>query len=581
MSSTESTSSASSSQIVGGEAELAEEKSNAASSFVEEAKSIQALLREYQERNEALKTDLTGFVHREIDEHAQLLHLRAAVDQAELAGLQNSEYVQFAAQRAKGLQSIEKRKGNRGGNAALEGVVREELPHDDQEKSGTASVLEKPDWELRLANSSSPWLRKWLPDAVVPLQDKSDIAHVWLGWKGVSESATEAFYKLTDSIYASSNSQSHSSGEKTLVCFGNGALCTAIVERDAQRRATLEESAGRLVKAATKFCPAQNTTEFSDFLAHKVAWTAALYNTELCCSAAMSRAAFARCMWPDANGSASHKFSDTPLADELHLSGDGKDVLTLVKPERLQHTLMLRAFFFSGSVGLVEQLGVEADMTLLMLPSTQKLATVEEARSWVRRHILQTLRTLYAGVFSEGTQQQCSGNTYATTNVAFTVAFKLPALGDDLYDGVLLDVHPISPQLSFKGRTTWMEVCAIGRQRGGFQSRETKQHASTNAACESIDDAEKGVVFRLSYLPVASLQPYDPISCRVFPLLNKALHIPTENSEPGRQPVTTTSSNKPLAAAHSSFSAGTALICFGAASCVVAALGVWRWLPRR
>ncbi|KPA76209.1 hypothetical protein ABB37_07960 [Leptomonas pyrrhocoris] len=544
--------------------------------IVDEARSIQALLRDYQQRNESLKGVLSGFVHREIDEHAKLLHLRAAVDQAELAALRNSQYMEYVSKHAKQEQPhVFSAASSPDVSANAASAHREQSsPHCVTGSTSKSKVW----WVEKLEKADSAKFRGWLPDSVLALNGEESVTHVWLGWKNATSASEEAFTKVVDRVYSCSNTHP-STAEAAFSCFGNGFLCTTPAEVDANVFASLEKKVSFIVTAADNFAYSENDESAFDSLTRRIAWMTSLYNTELYDAVAMSRACFVDNMWPKHVAGAANATYNATVADGLRLCGDDRDTLVFVNPERLRTTITIRGFFFHGDVGLVEQLGAEVDMTALFLSTDHHFRANEECRTWARSSIVRTLRALYAALSAQTSESGKVVDASATTNLVLTVALNLPPSKNGLFDGVLLDARPISPQLPFEGRTTWMEVCAVGRQKDGVCTtvEDSKNAEKQNAPHDVFDE---NVVFRLAYLPVAFVQPYDAISQRIFPLLNEA----SKSRLGGSAGATGSSGDKrhkvsALRSLPATF-VTMASLCVGTASCVALAVGVLRWLWR-
>ncbi|KPI86607.1 hypothetical protein ABL78_4336 [Leptomonas seymouri] len=486
--------------------------------FVAEARSIQALLQDYQQRSQALKDDVSAFMHRDIDEHAKLLHLRATVDQAELAALRDSKYMEYIAKhKQKQSQDFSGAPyAATSTNAVGASGKQGSSPH------AVGSVLKGRLWWVeKLKNSDATKFGSWLPDKILALNDEESVVGVWLGWKNPASASEESFNRVVNRVYPNPEVDPAIAG-KAFCCFGNGFLCTKPAEVYADVFSSLEKAASFIVTKAKDLSDVDNCASRSESLTRRIAWVASLYSTELYSAVAMPRSRFVDCMWPKCDLGASNKQICTIIGNKLRLSGDGLDTLAFVDPERLRTTITIRAFFFHGDLGLVEQFGAEVDMTALLLPTDHDFTANEDSRTWVRSSIARTLRALYAVLTAHTYESGDVVDVSVPTNLVLTVALNLPVAKDGLFDGVLLDARPVSPQLPFEGCTTWMEVCAVGRQRNGVRrtAEDNKKSETQNASSDLLDE---NIVFRLAYLPVAFLQPYDAISQRIFPLLNEAM----------------------------------------------------------
>ncbi|TPP55078.1 hypothetical protein CGC20_37615 [Leishmania donovani] len=380
---------------------------SAVEAFVADATDIRDLLYKYRADAELLRHELSSFVHREIDEQAQFSHLRASVNQTELASLHDPRFIEYLA---------------RPGDATI-----------SDQTDGVGATNASADfqwWAQRMKEEGSPWLRCWTPDAALPLAAFRRLSDV-------TDNAGYAVASVLDSYFAE--------------------LTSAV----AMTRDELHEKVSTLMQKKK------------------------LANAD----------------------------SHATVADSFRLTGDAWDTLSFAHPDRLKHAVMVRGFFFKGRLSLVEQLGAEVDKGSSML---------EERGQRVQRLFAQTLSTLYRELERACNGATMLGETALPPNAALTVAVKVPSSERDVVKGVLLDVHPVSPQLPFDGHVTWMDVCAVGRQRA-CAPPGTQGPLGAAAVSRGSSDEECSVLFRLTRLPVASLQPYDAVSRRVFPLLNRQL----------------------------------------------------------
>ncbi|KAK7197398.1 hypothetical protein NESM_000688000 [Novymonas esmeraldas] len=514
----------------------------AVSAFIEEATDIRDLLHRYRANTELLKEDLSGFVHRDIDEQAQFSHLRATVTRAELASLHDSRFLQYLARRDAEERTVVQ-------PAAATCPLEKTKPTD-------TTCASQPWWSKRVEALSGIGLSEWAPDAAVQMTAFGTLAAVCKGWKRSSSTSEAELERMLETVFPGALSSSDDSVAR-FCCFGNGSLCDFPFSEDASVAAELE---ARIPQIATCSQALFSETVYSGDGGCAVVGALDGYYCALTQSLSVTRDRLRRLI--ETLVQPAQAGDRGTAADRLGLTGDAWDTLAFVRPDRLSHTVPVRGFFFKGQLALVEQLGAEVDIVPLFHRVAVDCSSPEERARRVREYLAQTLRTVYAMLDRVCAALNEPAATALPPNAALTVAVRVPMSQCESAAGVLLDVHPLSPQLSFCGRVTWMDVCAIGQQRAG---------AAESTSHETADD----VLFRVTQLPVACLQAYDPVSRRIFPALNAQLAATQRETH---QTSTTPALPRASSDSHSSYTTAAAAlpICIGIVACAAVAIGAAR-----
>ncbi|CAJ1021778.1 hypothetical protein Q4I30_002662 [Leishmania utingensis] len=535
--------------------------------FVAETSDIRDLLYKYRAEEELLRSDLRSFVHREIDEQATFSHLRASVNQSELSSLRDPRFIEYIAR----FQAEEK--------AVAPSAVSTGDPMTTActvSVGATGARANCQWWAPRMKEKGSPWLRCWTPDAALPLAAFKSLSDVWKGWRRVSPAYDAAFNRMLEEVY--STAPSSCTDSVRYCCFGNGTLCVFPIEEDMAMMDGFEVRVTQMPQSSSEPVPNAPSLLSVDNAGYVVAAALDHYFTELTSAVAMTcddlRAKVVALLHKKKPDSAD---VHATVADHFRLTGDAWDTLTFVRPGRLQHTVMVRGFFFKGRLALVEQLGAEVDVVPLFFADEKGSDMLEEGRRRVQRLFSQTLATLYSELGQACNGVEMLGEAALPPNAALTAAVMVPSSERDVVRGVLLDLRPVTPQLSFDRRVTWMDVCAVGRQRSGA-TRGTHEPLDAAGVSRGRSDEEDSVLFRLTHLPVASLQAYDSVSRRIFPLLNRQLTADQRH----KHEMTEEGVEVPVRGVLdiSSATAMTLPICVGAVACVVVALCVARWVRR-
>ncbi|CBZ25448.1 conserved hypothetical protein [Leishmania mexicana MHOM/GT/2001/U1103] len=539
---------------------------SAVEAFVADATDIRDLLYKYRADAELLTHGLRSFVHREIYEQAQFSHLRASANQTELASLRDPRFIEYLARR--------QAEGKRVGLSAFSGG---DVTISDQ-TDGVGATNASTDcqwWAQRMKEEGSPWLQCWAPDAALPLAAFKRLPDVWKGWKHPSAAYDTEFDRMLEEVYA--RTPPSCSATMRYCCFGNGTLCILPIEDDVAIMDGFEKSVSQMAGASWEPFSKSPPLLSTDNAGYAVASVLDSYFAELTSAVAMTRDELhEKVSTLVQKKKLANMDSHATVADSFRLTGDAWDTLSFAHPDRLKHAVMVRGFFFKGRLSLVEQLGAEVDVAPLFFADEKGSSMLEERGQRVQRLFSQTLSTLYSELERACHGVTVPGETALPPNAALTVAVNVPSSERDVVKGVLLDVHPVSPQLPFDGHVTWMDVCAVGRQRA-CAPPGTQEPLGAAAVSRGSSDEEYSVLFRLTRLPVASLQPYDAVSRRVFPLLNRQLTADQRRKhERADKDVEVPAGG----VADVSYSAPSmpVPICVGAVACVAAALSVARWV---
>lgn len=498
--------------------------------FIAEATDIRDLLSHYQASAAQLKEELGAFVHREIDEQAKFAHLRAAVNRAELRSLRDARFLEYISQR-----EAEKR-----------GMLQQESVSSAAVRD-VNEVLATPYWWQCMKGGGSSALGKWAPDAALSLAAFKNMTKTWLGWKQENKSAEADVDKAVATVYPENGE------DDAYSCFGNGAVFVGHIEEDSAALQRLESVSSQMINAVNEPVGGED---------HRVAVALDSYSSALASAVAMTRSRFRGVMSLFASSAAGGN-----ERCRLALNGDAWDTLVFVRPERLQHTVVLRGFFFRGQLALVEQLGAEVDMTPLFFYDDGDVTEREAHRQHVHCFIAQTLTSLHDSIRQAIGGAEQSSHMFLPTNVALTIAIRITRSCSAAAGGVLLDIHPVTPQLPFDGQVSWMDVCTVGRQSAASAA---SSGTTTGGGSESAE-----VRFCLTHLPVAALQPCDTLSHRIFPVLNAHLRrrpslrqSPALAAEGESEPAPASRDAAHFAWPPSSVTA----LCFGAAACLVVVL---------
>ncbi|CAJ1987879.1 hypothetical protein conserved [Leishmania donovani] len=542
---------------------------SAVEAFVADATDIRDLLYKYRADAELLRHELSSFVHREIDEQAQFSHLRASVNQTELASLHDPRFIEYLARR-----EAEEKRVTPSAFSAGDATISDQT-------DGVGATNASADfqwWAQRMKEEGSPWLRCWTPDAALPLAAFRRLSDVWKGWKHTSAAYDTEFDRMLEEVYASTPPSSCSANMR-YCCFGNGALCILPIKDDVAIMDDLEKRVSLMAGASSEPFSRSPSSLSTDNAGYAVASMLDSYFAELTSAVAMTRDELhEKVSTLMQKKKLANADSHATVADSFRLTGDAWDTLSFAHPDRLKHAVMVRGFFFKGRLSLVEQLGAEVDVVPLFFAHEKGSSMLEERGQRVQRLFSQTLSTLYRELERACNGATMLGETALPPNAALTVAVKVPSSERDVVKGVLLDVHPVSPQLPFDGHVTWMDVCAVGRQRA-CAPPGTQGPLGAAAVSRGSSDEECSVLFRLTRLPVASLQPYDAVSRRVFPLLNRQLTA-DQRRKHERTDEDVEVPTGGVASVSYSVPSMTVPICVGAVACVAAALSVACWVRR-
>ncbi|ORC87763.1 uncharacterized protein TM35_000201720 [Trypanosoma theileri] len=307
------------------------------------------------------------------------------------------------------------------------------------------------------------------PDAFLNLREYGDVCDVLLGWRPPKKAARVQFDLLCESILRSVPDPF------SCVLFVNGFLytpwgasdCSDFTETELDMMVGYDEG-----------------TRAEDIL---VRWFDAVLMRSLLSEDRL------QLLWNSAGETE---------GNALGLLGDGYDTLTIVHHTRLQRSAVFRGFFFSGQLRGVESIGAHANL-LSSLFGPYGANSQQE----MERRIVDVFESL---------NEQIGNFLSVCKNVVVLLAVQIDgtavtssSTGDSsLLRFVVLDIRPLSPNLPFSWHFTWGEVCALGQLD---TTNETEQHAMPLP------------VFKTVRVAVASLDPYDAYSDKMFPIINERI----------------------------------------------------------
>lgn len=471
-----------------------------ASAIIDDARSIQRLLKTYEENTRRLKDDVEEFICRDVEEESRFRALSVAVAQEELLSLQNANFVRFShGYRAGDVEPEEVMPTSRMGNqnpTPADGAIR---------SSAKVSWAEK--------------LHPWTPDRVVALKAYGDVREVLLGWRSRNEASNNNFAALCEDVFGADRETAR------FCCFFNGQLYSpfplGLSEYVAASSPVLQNCFWDLFEALG----GRNLPD--------VAVEAAVHSYAAFSSGASSQTAnqLEQHLW---NGICMAGNGSTATPEGFmnnhapQIVGDTHDCLAAVSPSRLHNTQTFRGFFMRGNLVAVEHTGPPVDvLRLLCLPADRRggeATTVPcDYAEREKRRVVATFR----GLFDEF----CGSDDVLQRSAVMTLAIAPEALPEASAggaavphsSGVVLSVRPIVPALPFFWHLTWAEICSMGQMLA-----DPSKASTTNAA---------GVTFKCTRLAVAALTPTDTLSTKYFPVLNKQITIAQAS---GKRPETTT-----------------------------------------
>nr|CCD11915.1 unnamed protein product [Trypanosoma congolense IL3000] len=179
----------------------------------------------------------------------------------------------------------------------------------------------------------------------------------------------------------------------------------------------------------------------------------------------------------------------------LCLLGDNCDVLVVVEHTRLLNSVIVRGFVFSGELRAVESVGAQMNLLSALFSSDEMKSQkdIEECVTGVFYQLLEQQRVLACewrdAVVTLAIQRECiEGKDISSQTLGF----------------VVLDVRPLSPEVPFLWHFTWAEVCALGQ---------------LGPLVEGSVSARVKPVFKTVRVALASLEPYDDLSRKMFSLI--------------------------------------------------------------
>lgn len=458
-------------------------------SLIAEARSIQKLLVDYQRSQEELQKDVNEFVQRDMEEEARGRQLYSTVALAELELCQNMDFLRF-----------EKERGSK-----PDAVVPTRRMRETAGGGLTQVPSSTPQWSLGCivaGGSAGGELQDHLPSAAVQLRDLGDLVEGLLGWRSYDNFEKEGA-ELCRRLFGA-----HRSASAALVCFSNGFPLAPAWLRSSKDPAS-NTRASQFLQQMTSTMKTELQRTPPAFLS---AVAALVYQNTLFREGSMKEEELLDLLTEP------HQSQDTTPAFP-YLTGDPFDNIAVVECARLVDTQLFRGFFFMGELRVVEHLGAEVDMRGVLSSEShadlpQLVANKAEAATREQKRLQRTFREAYAHLSGSNriNVADAHGRTLNNRNISIILAVSREALRNDGRNAaphdryVLLDVRPTSPNLPFHWHLSWEALCAVGQKKG-----------SRDAA------GEEEVLFQLTRVNVAELNPCDVVSEIYFPLLNKLI----------------------------------------------------------
>lgn len=508
----------------------------AAAAIIDEARSIQELLRTYEQNTRQLKEEVQEFILREVAEQSRHKSLSVTVAQDELRSLQNAAYIKFYHQY----------KGAERGDCAADAVVMPTARIAD----GSSGVFSSSS-SAQVGWAAAARHHAWAPDSAVALSSYGDLREVLLGWRGRSAASDGQLRQLCSDLFSSPSSDgggsdSGAEDDVGLCCFFSGQLYTPALPSAAAaadlrslfwHRLPLEPSPApqhhRAVDAAVSVYTAVAAG------ASAVPAAAALESHLRTCRASRDN--------NNADDESTAESKDTTAAAAAaagpydntrpQILGDVHDSVVCVRPARLAATQPFRAVFIRGELLGVEHLGPQVDALRILCPGGGGGASSDTTTSdRARQRICRTFEGLFAAFCGDGGGGGDAPGPFARGAVitAAIAAEPLPPAASDgdaslvHSAGVVLHICTMGPSLPFRWHFTWPEICSMGQVRAG---------ASASTATPPV--------FKVTRLAVSEVSPFDALSAVCFPVLND--QITAALSGGGQAPAAVAASDPPAA----------------------------------
>lgn len=442
--------------------------------LIAEARSIQGLLAEYKQSQDALQKDVNEFINRDTKEEYQKQKLYDKVELAEAELMSNIDYLKFG-KKFSSTHCVIPTRRMRESN----GNIQVRSP---QKMQSMGKICELKDEFGGIS-----------PCNGVQLRDFSDLAEVLLKWRPHDKSFPAECEKLCNKLF------SFSSLPLKYICCCNGFPIYPLALYEKQSEGILNDISNTLTREGS-------TVPFS--LAAPLA--AQVYENQLLLNAFLSKDDFFHLLLTYPEHKTSSSFSDHALS---LLTGDAFDHITLLQEEQLVDTQLFRGFFFKGDLRIIEHIGYEVDVRCLLCsvdPGSLRMlsekkdetAQAEEAR------LQETFRDVYARLASNKkfNGPDAEDRDVNELSVCLTLAVKRQLLSSKVHQCAILDVRPISPVIPFLWHLSWEEVCSAGQKKG--DTARTSE-----------------VAFKMTKVSVLELKASDELSKKYFPSINKIIEL--------------------------------------------------------
>lgn len=439
--------------------------------LIAEARSIQKLLVDYQKAQEALQKDVNEFVARDKKEEELGRKLGTRVAMSELEMCNNVDFLKFETRKCKTDCVIPTRRM--------------------QEQNKGSSVTSSTKFTMSQICANKSDLPDSAPLSAAQLRDFSDMVEVLLGWRSHDKNFSIETEKLCRVVY---NDVSDSS---RYVCCFNGFPFVCHSD-DANSSANM-----------TQMCETIKQ-EIATVPFNMIASVAAqVYHNVLMSNSLLTK---------DELYSVLTRNSKNGTNNTVHvqcipfLTGDAYDNVVVVEKEKLIDAQLFRGFFFKGELRLIEHIGPEVEMmNLLASSNNSSLANAGQSKESIlsaeRQRLIQTFREVFSliAVSNKINSPDTEGRTLSHRNVCMILGVKreqLSSSNDKPQRCVLLDIHPISPNLPFQWKLSWEELCSVGQKDIALSPE---------------------VLFKCTTVSVLELNTYDEMSKIYFPQINQLL----------------------------------------------------------
>ncbi|CCW63923.1 unnamed protein product [Phytomonas sp. EM1] len=460
--------------------------------IVDEARSIQQLIKHYQRLTRQFQDDVAQHVLKEVDESNRFKSLDTTVAEAELVFLRNSDFLTYSHERKEA-------------DVHLESIFPTSRMRAHGGENESREDLTEISWISRLNMSG---LSQWSPDAGSSLKAHGDIREVFLGWRKRNDTLDMAFKHMCELLFDSLKQAREVSSpiEQKYVCFFNGLPFTSLSFADVGENMDLWK---QFASFGTYF---QSTNSIED----GVVKIAQAYSNRIIDLSSLTKKQFCEALWFNYDFESSSTPCDGKVARNFYnnfipnVQCDAHDNIVLVDPSRMRGSQPFRGFFIKSELIAVEHIGTPVNVSLLLSPRGGEKTENANDNVNIMGQIAQMFQKIFISIIN--------GVDNIPASTVMTVAFKYDSIPSSsnigapmpFQEGIVLDVRPISPSIPFFWHFTWAEICALGQLNRGGQVTRTD--------CDSKD-----VIFKVTGVSASSLLEYDTLSALVFPILNQEI----------------------------------------------------------